>query len=94
VAETPNNLGNCTDLNSLCYNSITEQGQMFWIAAVRGRYGSQFDVLSMLSISPGISIDPVETVETGETVDSENRQQTCGFDANRMKSKWGRSSVG
>jgi hypothetical protein len=38
----------------LCYNSITEQGQMFWIAAVRGRYGSQFDVLSMLSISPGI----------------------------------------
>jgi hypothetical protein len=43
-----------TDLNSVCYNSITEQGQMFWIAAVRGRYGSQFDVLSMLSISPGI----------------------------------------
>ena len=23
-----------TDLNSVCYNSITEQGQMFWIAAV------------------------------------------------------------
>ena len=78
----------------LCYNSTTEQGQMFWIAAARGRYGSQFDVLSMLSISPGISIDPVETVETGETVDSENRQQTCGFDPNRMKSKRGRSSVG
>jgi hypothetical protein len=36
----------------------------------------------------------VETVETGDTVDSENRQQTCGFGANRMKSKWGRSSVG
>jgi len=47
---------------------------MFWIAAERGRCGSQFDVLSMLSISPGISIDPVETVETGETVDSKNRQ--------------------
>lgn len=43
-----------TDLNSVCYNSITEQGQMFWIAAARGRYGSKFDVLSMLSISPGI----------------------------------------
>ncbi len=67
---------------------------MFWIAAARGRYGSQFDVLSMLSISPGIWIDPVETVETGETVDSKNRQQTCGFSANRMKSEWGRSSVG
>ena len=66
---------------------------MFWIAAARGRYGSQFDVLSMLSISPGIQIDPVETVETGETVDSENRQQTYGFSANCMKSKWGRSSV-
>jgi len=79
----------CTDLNSVCYNSLTEQGQMFWIAATRGRYGSQFDVLSMLSISPGIQIDPVETVETGETVDSKNRQQTCGFGANRMKSKWG-----
>ncbi len=25
-----------TDLNSVWYNSITEQGQMFWIAAVRG----------------------------------------------------------
>lgn len=81
-------------LNSVCYNSITEQGQMFWIAAARGRYGSRFDVLSMLSISSGISIDPVETVETGETVDSKNRQQTCGFGANRMKSEWGRSSVG
>jgi hypothetical protein len=54
VEETPSNLGNCTDLNSLCYDSITEQGQMFWIAAVQGRYGSQFDVLSMLSVSPGI----------------------------------------
>jgi hypothetical protein len=43
-----------TDLNSVCYNSITEQGQMFWIAVARGWYGSQFDVLSMLSISPGI----------------------------------------
>src|SRR5208282_2127237 len=43
-----------TDLNSVCYNSITEQGQMFWIAAARGRYGSKFDVLSMLSISLGI----------------------------------------
>jgi hypothetical protein len=48
----------------------------------------------MLSISPGISIDPVETVESGEMVDSNNRQQTCGIGANRMKSKWGRSSVG
>jgi len=38
----------------MLYNSITEQGQMFWIAAVRGRYVSQFDVLSMLSMSPGI----------------------------------------
>jgi hypothetical protein len=94
VAETPSNLGNCTDLNSLCYNSITEQGQMFRIAAARGRYGSKFDGLSMLSISAGISIDPVETVESGEMVDSNNRQQTCGFGANRMKSKWGRSSVG
>ena len=84
----------CTDLNSLCYNSITEQGQMFWIAAARGRYGSKFDVLSMLSISPGISIDPVETVESGEMVDSNNRQQTCGFGANLMKIKWGRISVG
>ena len=43
-----------TDLNSVCYNSVTEQGQMFWIAAARGRYGSKFDVLSMLSISSGI----------------------------------------
>jgi len=25
-----------TDLNSVCYNSITEQGQMFWIATYEG----------------------------------------------------------
>ena len=67
---------------------------MFWIAAARGRYGSKFNVLSMLSNSPGISLDPVETVETGETFDSKNRRQTYGFGPNRMKSKWGRSSVG
>ena len=37
---------------------------MFWIAAARGRYGSKFDVLSMLSISPGISIDPTSDTQT------------------------------
>jgi len=48
----------------------------------------------MLSISLRISIDWVERVDAGETVDSKKRQQTCGFPANRMRSKRGRSSVG
>jgi len=30
----------CTGLNWLCYNSVTEQGQMLWSAAVLGQYGS------------------------------------------------------
>lgn len=38
---------------------------------------------------PGISIYQVESVDAGELVDSKIRQQTCGFDANRMKSKKG-----
>ena len=27
----------CTDLNSVCYNSFTEHGQMFWLATSCGR---------------------------------------------------------
>jgi hypothetical protein len=46
-------------------------------------------VLSMLSISPGISIYRVEREDAGDLVDSKNRQQTRGFGANRMKSKKG-----
>jgi hypothetical protein len=46
-------------------------------------------VLSMLPISPGISIYRVEREDAGDLVDSKNRQQTRGFGANRMKSKKG-----
>jgi hypothetical protein len=37
----------------------------------------------------GFSIYRVERVDAGDLVDSKNRQQTCGFGANRMKSKKG-----
>ena len=46
MAETPSNLGNCTDLNSVCYNSFTEHGQMLGVAIACGRFLAFF----MLSI--------------------------------------------
>jgi hypothetical protein len=49
AAETPSNLGNCTDLNCLCYNSIAGHGQMLRVVRARignwmGRTSLQFPV--------------------------------------------------
>jgi hypothetical protein len=41
----------------------------------------------MLFVSPGVSIFRVEREDAGDLVGSNNRQQTCGFGANRIKSK-------
>jgi hypothetical protein len=67
---------------------------MLGVAIACGRFLAVFHTVYLLSISCRNWLYSVEQIETGETVDSENRQQTCGFGANRMKSKWGRSSVG
>jgi hypothetical protein len=36
----------CTDLNSVCYNSVTEHGQMFCVAVPAGGFG-RFSLLSI-----------------------------------------------
>ena len=40
----------CTDLNSLCYNSITEHGQMLGVAMACGRFLAVFHTVHLLSI--------------------------------------------
>jgi hypothetical protein len=73
VAETPSNLGNlgnCTDLNSLCYNSFTGQGQLLWVGVcLQHSFGRQFSLVSMVSINLGIWFYGVETGDTGESIE-------------------------
>lgn len=49
-----------TNVSLLCYNSITEQGQMFWVTvrqfARREVRQSWFRLVSMVSIKPGIRV--------------------------------------
>ena len=72
VAETPSNLGNCTDLNSLCYNSFTGQGQLLWVrVACSTVFGQRFDLVSMVSINLGIRFYGVETGDAGESIEPE-----------------------
>lgn len=59
----------------VCYNLNQRSGDNFAVG-VRSTEDRIPGVrlLSILSISPGIWSDPVEMMETGEAVDSENRQ--------------------
>jgi hypothetical protein len=40
----------CTDLNSLCYNSFTEHGQMLGVAIACGRFLAVLHTVHLLSI--------------------------------------------
>jgi carbohydrate-selective porin OprB len=40
----------CTDLNSVCYNSVTEHGQMLGVAIACGRFLAVFHTVHLLSI--------------------------------------------
>ena len=72
VAETPSNLGNCTDLNSLCYNSFAGQGQLLWVrVACSTVFGQRFDLVPMVSINLGIQFYGVETGDAGESIEPE-----------------------
>jgi hypothetical protein len=71
VAETPSNLGNCTDLNSLCYNSVTGQGQLLWVGVCLQHDFGRFSLVSMVSINLGIRFYGVETGDAGESIEPE-----------------------
>ena len=39
-----------TDLNSVCYNSVTEHGQMFCVAVPAGGFGAVWLTVHLLSV--------------------------------------------
>ncbi len=62
----------CTDLNFLCYNSFTGQGQLLWVrVACSTVFGQRFSLVSMVSINLGIRFDGVETGDAGESIEPE-----------------------
>ena len=77
MAETPSNFGNCTDLNLLCYNSVTGQGQLLWVGVYLARqFGWRF---SLVSINLGIWFYGVEMGDAGDTLEPEERRKIRGF---------------
>ena len=58
----------CTDLNSLCYNSVTGQGQLLWVGFA---LAERFYLVSMVSINLGNWFDRVDTADAGETIEPE-----------------------
>ena len=65
----------CTDLNSLCYNSVTGQGQLLWVGVcLHNSFGRRFSLVSMVSINLGIWFYGVEMGDAGETIEPEESQ--------------------
>jgi hypothetical protein len=70
----------CTDLNSLCYNSFSGQGQLLWVGVcLQHSFGRRFDLVSMVSINLGIWFYRVEQGEAGETIEHEEGSKYAGF---------------
>jgi len=62
----------CTDLNSLCYNSFTGQGQLLWVrVACSTVFGQRFSLVSMVSINLAIRFYGVEIGDAGESIEPE-----------------------
>jgi hypothetical protein len=62
----------CTDLNFLCYNSFTGQGQLLWVrVACSTVFGQRFSLVSMVSINLGIRFYGVEIGDAGESIEPE-----------------------
>ena len=65
----------CTDLNSVCYNSLSGQGQLLRVGfACRTVLDGWFSLMSMVSINLGIWFYGVETGDAGETIAPEESQ--------------------
>ena len=64
-----------TDLNSLCYNSFSGQGQLLWVGAcLQHCFGRRFSLVSMVSINLGIQFYGVEMGDAGESIEPEESQ--------------------
>ena len=73
VPEPPLAFGSMpTDQSTLCYNSLTGQGQLLWVGVcLQHSFGRQFSLVSMVSINLGIWFYGVETGDTGESIEPE-----------------------
>jgi hypothetical protein len=83
-----------TDLNSLCYNSFSGHGHMLRVVGLASGTGGTYFLTVSCRYNPGIRLYGVETVDTGDSIDSKKRQENQGFPSSPVKTKWGRSSVG
>jgi hypothetical protein len=69
---SPHSYRICTDLNWLCYNSFSGQGQLLWVGvACSTVFGQRFSLVSMVSINLGIWFYEVETGDAGESIEPE-----------------------
>jgi hypothetical protein len=68
--------GQClTDQSTLCYNSLTGQGQLLWVGVcLHHSLGRRFNLVSMVSINLRIWFDGVEQSDAGETIEREESQ--------------------
>jgi hypothetical protein len=71
-SSSPHSYRTCTDLNWLCYNSFSGQGQLLWVGVcLRHLFGRRFN---LVSINLGIWFYEVETGDTGESIEPEESQ--------------------
>jgi len=62
----------CTDLNFLCYDSFTGQGQLLWVGiCLKDNFGRRFSLVSMVSINLGIWFYGVEMSDASEMIERE-----------------------
>jgi len=65
----------CIDLNFLCYDSFTGQGQLVWVGiCLKDNFGWRFSLVSMASINLGLWFYGVEMSDAGETIEREESQ--------------------
>jgi hypothetical protein len=64
----------CTDLNSVCYNSFSGQGQLLWVGVCLQQDFGRIILVSMVSFNLGIRFYGVETGDAGESIEPEESQ--------------------
>jgi hypothetical protein len=70
-SSSPHSFRTCTDLNSVCYNSFSGQGQLLWVGVCLQHGFGRFSLVSMVSINVGIRFYGVETGDAGESIEPE-----------------------
>jgi hypothetical protein len=76
VPEPHSHSGQClTDQSTLCYNSLTGQGQLLWVGVcLHHSFGRRFNLVSLVSINLRIWFYGVDQADAGETIEREESQ--------------------